>query len=72
MLIGFCLRLLSGLDGVLGGVLGCVASLLANTKKQNEVIRNPLTEEPDREEDTNIDTYEENEDLEGDGFILKL
>ena len=41
------MRWLSGLDGVLGGVFGRVASLLENTPKQNEVISETLPEEPD-------------------------
>ena len=67
------MQLLSGLDGVLGGVLECVVSLLSNTKKQNEVISKPPTEGPDETEEIDIETYEESENLVGDeGFKLEM
>ncbi len=50
----------------LGSAIGLAAALIAKSKKQDEVITEIPTEEPDEVEGINNDTYEEIEDIDED------
>ena len=56
-----------------GAAAGLVSALIAKGKKQDEGIIETSTEEPGEAEEIDIDTYEENEDLDEDeGFKLEM
>ena len=57
----------------LGGALGLAVALLAKSKQQDEDIRETPNEEADEAEEIDIDTYEEDDDLDEDeGFKLEI
>ncbi len=67
------MRWLSGLDGVLGGVLGHVAFLLAKNTKSWRHKWNTDRRAPDKAEEINNEPCEESENLDEDeGFKVDM